>query len=164
MPKKKPSKSEKSASSSPSVNAASNERSRMVLRAKSTEKMKRLALLSRESEEEWRPKSAKSVKTAGGKKGVKLDAKMPKKPPTAFFYFLEDFRKDYKEQNPDVISMRDIGKACGEKWKTMSYEEKVQYYDIANEKRREFDKAMAAYIKRKESGEDEETEDDSNFE
>ncbi|XP_039166593.1 uncharacterized protein LOC104440799 [Eucalyptus grandis] len=123
MPKKKPSKSEKSVPSSPPVSAAPTERSGMVLRVKSSEKMKRLALMSRESEEEWRPKSGRSVKTAArGKKNVKLDAKMPKKPPTAFFYFLEDFRKDYQEQNPDVKSMRDIGKACGEKWKTMTYE------------------------------------------
>ncbi|KAI6703461.1 hypothetical protein NL676_012597 [Syzygium grande] len=163
MPKKKSSNRGKSVSSSPAVNSASNERGRMVLRVKSSEKMKQLALLSRESEEEWRPKSVKKGQTARGKKNVKLDAKMPKKPPTAFFYFLEDFRKDYQERNPDVKSMRDIGKACGEKWKTMTYEEKVHYYDLANEKRREFDKAMAEYIKRKESSEDEETEDDSEF-
>ncbi|CAL2252198.1 unnamed protein product [Prunus armeniaca] len=42
----------------------------------------------------------------------------------------------------------------------MAYEEKVQYYDIATEKRAEFDKAMAEYTERKESGEDEETEDE----
>ncbi|KAG2684799.1 hypothetical protein I3760_10G092300 [Carya illinoinensis] len=71
----------------------------------------------------------------------------------------EDFRKDFQEQNPNVKSMRDIGKACGEKWKTMTYEEKVQYYDIATGKRAEFDKAMADYIKKKESGEDIESED-----
>ncbi|KAE7996226.1 hypothetical protein FH972_000965 [Carpinus fangiana] len=42
--------------------------------------------------------------------------------------------------------------------------EKVQYYDIATEKRAEFDRAMADYIKKKESGEDQETEDsDSEF-
>ncbi|KAF2314673.1 hypothetical protein GH714_028447 [Hevea brasiliensis] len=97
------------------------------------------------------------------KKSVKLDAKKPKKPPTAFFFFLEDFRKDFQEQNPDVKSMRDIGKACGEKWKTMNYEEKVKYYDIATEKRAEFDKAMAEYIKKKENGECEEIEDDSSL-
>ncbi|EEF42681.1 DNA-binding protein MNB1B, putative [Ricinus communis] len=94
---------------------------------------------------------------------AKLDSKKPKKPPTAFFYFLEDFRKDFQKQNPDVKSMREIGKACGEKWKMMTYEEKVKYYDIATEKRAEFDKAMAEYIKKKESGEFEEVEDDSEF-
>lgn len=94
----------------------------------------------------------------------KIDANKPKKPPTAFFYFLEDFRKGYQEENPQVKSMRDIGKACGEKWKTMTYEDKVKYYDIATEKRAEFDTAMAEYIRRKESGEDAESEDsDSEF-
>ncbi|KAJ6757459.1 HIGH MOBILITY GROUP B PROTEIN 12-RELATED [Salix koriyanagi] len=60
----------------------------------------------------------------------------------------EDFRKEFQEQNPDVKSMREVGKACGEKWKTMTYEEKVKYYDIATEKRAEFDRAMSEYIRR----------------
>ncbi|KAK7852696.1 high mobility group b protein 14 [Quercus suber] len=80
----------------------------------------------------------------------------------------EDFRKESQEQNP---AMRDIGKASGDEWKTMTYEkssicrcfeesamqdmgrvtsiEEVQYYDIATEKRAEFDRAMTDYIKRK---------------
>ncbi|XWS15954.1 hypothetical protein CRYUN_Cryun34aG0045800 [Craigia yunnanensis] len=135
---------------------------KMVLRVKLSEKMKRSAQQSVVSEREKRPKS-KSRPESKQKKSTKNDAKMPKKPPTAFFYFLEDFRKEFQEQNPDIKSMRDIGKACGEKWKTMTYEEKVKYYDIATEKRAEFDRAMAEYIKRKESGEDQETEDDSEF-
>ncbi|KAG8385315.1 hypothetical protein BUALT_Bualt03G0030000 [Buddleja alternifolia] len=110
---------------------------------------------------------ARKAKTKTAKREAKIDAMKPKKPPTAFFYFLEDFRKEYQEQNPDVKSMRDIGKACGEKWKTMTYEEKVQYYDIATEKRAEFDISMADFIKRKESGEfdeaDSEFDDDSEF-
>ncbi|XP_020866109.1 high mobility group B protein 14, partial [Arabidopsis lyrata subsp. lyrata] len=42
------------------------------------------------------------------KKPVKLHSKMPKKPPTAFFFFLEDFRKQYQEENPEVKSMREV--------------------------------------------------------
>ncbi|KAK8958896.1 High mobility group B protein 14 [Platanthera guangdongensis] len=61
----------------------------------------------------------------------------------------EDFRKTYQEENPDVKSMREIGRECGEKWKTMTYEEKVAYYDIATEKRAEFEKAVSEYTKRK---------------
>ncbi|KAF2305410.1 hypothetical protein GH714_005036 [Hevea brasiliensis] len=98
------------------------------------------------------------------KKSVKIDAKglrNPRLPSSSSC--MEDFRKDFQEQNPDVKSMRDIGKACGEKWKTMTYEDKVKYYDIAMEKRAEFDKAMADYIKKRENGENEEIEDDSEF-
>ncbi|KAL9224883.1 hypothetical protein vseg_000869 [Gypsophila vaccaria] len=97
------------------------------------------------------------------KKGKKIDANKPKKPPTAFFFFLEDFRKSYKEDNPEVKSMRDVGKACGEKWKTMTYEEKVQYYDIATEKRAEFDKAIADYTRRKNGEAPESEQSDSEF-
>lgn len=112
--------------------------------------------------------SKRAVRKRKAKKTApRIDAMKPKKPPTAFFYYLEDFRKEYQEQNPDVKSMRDIGKACGEKWKTMTYEEKVKYYDIATEKRAEFDIAMANFTKRMESGEfdeyDSELGDDSEF-
>ncbi|KAJ8486627.1 hypothetical protein OPV22_019112 [Ensete ventricosum] len=112
-----------------------------------------------------KPKVALTKKKSRKKPSASSSAKddhrdKPKKPPTAFFYYLEDFRKTYQQENPNVKSMRDIGKACGEKWKTMSFEEKVAYYDIATEKRAEFEKAMAAYIKRKESGETCEESDD----
>ncbi|KAK8612860.1 hypothetical protein V6N13_092964 [Hibiscus sabdariffa] len=104
------------------------------------------------------------------KKKTKIDAKMPKKPPTAFFYFLEDFRTGFQEQNPDIRSMCDVCYGVSEVGSTSRDNvaknvsaEKVKYYDIATEKQAEFDRAMAEFIKRKESGEDEETEDDSDF-
>ncbi|GAB2296904.1 hypothetical protein Dimus_031006 [Dionaea muscipula] len=106
--------------------------------------------------------SSKRRRTASQKRksnAQKLDSRKPKKPPTAFFYFLEDFRKVYQEQNPKIKSMREIGKAGGEKWKTMAYEEKVQYYDIATTKRAEFDIAMAEYNKKQETGESQHSED-----
>ncbi|EMS52164.1 High mobility group B protein 14 [Triticum urartu] len=45
--------------------------------------------------------------------------------------------------------MQDVGKACGEKWNKMAFEEKVKYYDLATERRAEFEKAMAQYNKKK---------------
>ncbi|CAO1945449.1 unnamed protein product [Urochloa humidicola] len=84
------------------------------------------------------PKRRTKPKPAG-----KGGLRPPKKPPTAFFYFMEDFRKTYKQENPSVKSMQEIGKACGEKWNTMAFEEKVKYYDIATEKRAEFEKENA---------------------
>ncbi|KAM1004583.1 hypothetical protein ACFX2I_004728 [Malus domestica] len=132
----------------------------MVLKVQQSEGKRRSARLSSINSEGKRIVSVKKTKTKQKKKSARLDSKIPKKPPTAFFYFLEDYRKDFQEQNPGVKQMREIGKAGGEKWNTMAYEEKVQYYDIATEKRAEFEKAMAEYAQRKDSGEDEETEDD----
>ncbi|KAK4259241.1 hypothetical protein QN277_005591 [Acacia crassicarpa] len=157
---KKATRSQKRSLSSPTVSASiehstrTSSDGRIVLRVKLNEGMKRSSQLN---------KSGKKPKAKQKKINKKLDAKKPKKPPTAFFYFLEDFRKEFQEQNPDVKSMRDIGKACGEKWKTMTYEEKVQYYDIATEKRAEFDRAMIEYNKKMESGEYEETDEESEF-
>ncbi|KAJ4831464.1 hypothetical protein Tsubulata_047900 [Turnera subulata] len=159
---KRPQKSKSSRSSAASSASANTAKTasnqKLVLKIKSNE-TKRMS--TRQGE---RTKAATKQKLKPKPK-KKVDAKMPKKPPTAFFFFLEDFRKEFQEQNPDVKSMRDVGKACGDKWKTMTYEEKVKYYDIATEKRAEFDRAMAEYIKRKESGEDEEIDEgDSEYE
>lgn len=60
----------------------------MVLRVRPTEKTKRAANLSIVDEEEKRPKSVKKPKPKQKKKSGKIDAKKPKKPPTAFFFFL----------------------------------------------------------------------------
>ncbi|XP_055804358.1 high mobility group B protein 14 isoform X1 [Solanum dulcamara] len=162
MAKKASSKSRNSASASTSISPSSKSsmtatKSQMVLRVKSAEKVKAAGV------KQSKPTSGKKLRATSKKKTAKTDAKKPKKPPTAFFYFLEDFRKEFQEQNPDVRSMRDIGKACGEKWKTMTYEEKVHYYDIATEKRREFDRAMSDFNKKKEGGEFQEYEEDSDF-
>ncbi|CAI9087941.1 OLC1v1022148C1 [Oldenlandia corymbosa var. corymbosa] len=158
MAKKRVSTSKNPASTaSPPTSSRTSTQGGMVLRVRTSERMKELA------EKLSEPISGKKLKTISKKKSSKIDALKPKKPPTAFFFFLEDFRKDFQETNPDIKSMRDIGKACGDKWKTMTYEEKVHYYDIATEKRAEFDQAMAEYNKRKEMGDFQEYEDDSDF-
>ncbi|KAK3165010.1 hypothetical protein QOZ80_1AG0027780 [Eleusine coracana subsp. coracana] len=99
------------------------------------------------------PRPTSPKRKARPKPSGKGELRAPKKPPTAFFYFMEDFRKTYQKENPSVKTMQEIGKACGEKWNTMAFEEKVKYYDIATEKRAEFEKALAEYNKKKNSGE-----------
>ncbi|GMH26302.1 hypothetical protein Nepgr_028145 [Nepenthes gracilis] len=156
---KKASESHRSVSSASSIAKPPPTR-KVVSKVKSTENDGIVWNESKNDEIEVRPRSVKKRKGTTKKKKIqKLDSKKPKKPPTAFFYFLKDFRKEYQEHNPEVKSMRDLGKACGEKWKTMTYEEKVQYYDMAAEKRAEFDRMMAEYNKRQETGEDQQHED-----
>ncbi|PIA59383.1 hypothetical protein AQUCO_00400335v1 [Aquilegia coerulea] len=48
------------------------------------------------------------------------DPNKPKRPPSAFFVFLEDFRKTFKQEHPTVKAVSAVGKAAGEKWKSMS--------------------------------------------
>ncbi|KAJ4768801.1 high mobility group B2 [Rhynchospora pubera] len=128
----------------------------MKTRSRSTQESSAHKSLSHISHSNSKPKK-KNKKQAQHKSPLKVKVKddphKPKKPPTAFFFYLEDFRKTFQQENPTVKSMRQIGKACGDKWKTLSFEEKVAYYDIATEKRAKFERAMAEYVKRKENGE-----------
>lgn len=53
-------------------------------------------------------------------KAAKKDPNKPKRPPSAFFVFLEEFRKTFKKENPNVKAVSAVGKAGGAKWKSMS--------------------------------------------
>lgn len=83
---------------------------------------------------------------------AKKDPNKPKRAPTAFFIYLEDFRKLYKEQHPEVKGVAAVGKACGDKWKEMSEQEKAPYVAKAARKRAEYEKALASYNKKLSSG------------
>ncbi|KAG0616730.1 hypothetical protein M758_5G137800 [Ceratodon purpureus] len=95
-----------------------------------------------------KPKPAKKVK----------DPNAPKRPPTAFFIFLNEFRKTFKEENPDVKGVTAVGKAGGERWKSMSEAEKQPFMSKAVQKKSEYDKTLSAYKSKQDDEEDEEPE------
>ena len=68
---------------------------------------------------------AKPDKRSARSKKAKKDPNKPKRPPSAFFVFLEEFRKTFKAENPHVKAVSAVGKAGGEKWKSMSPAEKA---------------------------------------
>ncbi|KAF8700653.1 hypothetical protein HU200_033999 [Digitaria exilis] len=73
------------------------------------------------------------------------DPNKPKRPPSAFFVFMEEFRKDYKEKHPNVKHVSVIGKAGGDKWKSLSDAEKAPYVSKAEKLKAEYNKKMDAY-------------------
>ncbi|THG12708.1 hypothetical protein TEA_026835 [Camellia sinensis var. sinensis] len=81
------------------------------------------------------PKKVKKEKKA-------KDPNQPKRPQTAFFLFMSEFRKTYKEANPDCKSVATVAKEGGEKWKSMTDEEKKIYLDRAAELKAEYGKAL----------------------
>ncbi|GMY18584.1 high mobility group B protein 7-like [Fagus crenata] len=82
----------------------------------------------------------KSKKARTEKKGKNPNAM--KRPLTAFFLFMDDFRKTYKEENPDSKGGKEVAKEGGEKWKSMTDEEKKPYQDKAAELKAEYEKAL----------------------
>ncbi|XP_057498395.1 high mobility group B protein 1-like isoform X2 [Actinidia eriantha] len=83
-------------------------------------------------------------------KTAKKDPNKPKRPASAFFVFFEEFRKTFKKENPNVKAVSAVGKAGGEKWKSMSVAI-TPYEAKAAKKKSEYEKLMNAYNKKQES-------------
>ncbi|XP_073278031.1 HMG1/2-like protein [Primulina huaijiensis] len=101
--------------------------------------------------------SVKKGGAAAGKKPVKKgkavkDPNKPKRPASAFFVFMEDFRKQYKEKHPNNKSVATVGKAGGDKWKSLSEAEKAPFVAKAEKRKAEYEKTLQAYNKRMNEG------------
>ncbi|GFP82763.1 high mobility group b protein 3 [Phtheirospermum japonicum] len=72
---------------------------------------------------------------------------------------MEDFRKQYKEKHPKNKSVAAVGKAGGDKWKSLSEEEKAPYVAKAEKRKEEYERNMEAY-NRKLAGDDGDDESD----
>ncbi|KAK6943112.1 High mobility group box domain [Dillenia turbinata] len=84
-------------------------------------------------------KADKSKRQAKKDKMAKKDPNKPKRPPSAFFVFLEEFRKTFKKENPNVKAVS---------------AEKAPYEAKAAKKKSEYEKLMNAYNKKQESATD----------
>ncbi|KAI4390021.1 hypothetical protein MLD38_002177 [Melastoma candidum] len=108
----------------------------------------------------------KAAAVAKGRQSTKKDKQAkdpnkPKRPPSAFFVFMEEFRVQYKEKHPQNKSVSVVGKAGGEKWKSFSDAEKAPYIAKAEKRKADYEKNMKAYNKKQAEGakaDDEESE------
>ncbi|CAI0474205.1 unnamed protein product [Linum tenue] len=99
-----------------------------------------------------RTDAALKPKAAGRSKKAVKDPNKPKRPPSAFFVFMEEFRKEFKEKNPNNKSVAAVGKAAGERWKAMSEADKAPYKAKADKRKAEYEKTMDAYNKKQAGG------------
>ncbi|KAH6782466.1 high mobility group B3 [Perilla frutescens var. hirtella] len=76
------------------------------------------------------------------------DPNKPKRAASAFFVFMEDFRKQYKEKHPGNKSVAAVGKAGGDEWKSMSIQDKAPFVAIAEQRKEEYERKMKAYNKK----------------
>ncbi|XP_008810905.2 high mobility group B protein 7-like [Phoenix dactylifera] len=108
--------------------------------------------------ERKRAAPAERKERKGKKEKKSKDSKAPKRPPTAFFLFMDDFRKQYKEAHPDSKSVATVAKEGGEKWKSMTDEERKPYLDRAAELKAEYEKEKEKSNEENEEEEKEELE------
>ncbi|CAL9752247.1 unnamed protein product [Musa acuminata subsp. burmannicoides] len=86
-------------------------------------------------------------KAKRGRKAAK-DANKPKRPASAFFIFMEEFRKTFQEKHPENKKVSVVSKACGDKWKSMSESEKAPYVAKAAKRKAEYEKIIASFDKK----------------
>nr|ACN31083.1 unknown [Zea mays] len=72
---------------------------------------------------------------AAGKRKKAAASGKPKRPPSAFFVFMSEFRQEYQALHPGNKSVATVSKAAGEKWRAMSDQEKQPYVDQAGQKK-----------------------------
>ncbi|KAK9052643.1 hypothetical protein SSX86_029273 [Deinandra increscens subsp. villosa] len=89
-----------------------------------------------------RKKAVNSKEPSAKKTKKQRDPSKPKRPPTAFFIFLEGFRKSFKEANPDNKKVALVAKEGGEKWKSMTDEEKKPFTERAAELKEKYLKEL----------------------
>ena len=104
----------------------------------------------------------KPTKAAGKKAGkAAKDPNKPKRPASAFFVFMEEFREQYKKDHPKNKSVAAVGKAGGEKWKSMSEADKAPYVAKAEKRKADYEKELKNYNKRQAEGPKAEDEEES---
>ena len=74
----------------------------------------------------------------------------PKKPKSSYFYFCDEFRPDYiesfKKKNPDKkISIANIAKQLGTKWKSLSDNGKKKYVKMAEKDKVRYENDMNTF-------------------
>ncbi|XVE62037.1 hypothetical protein DITRI_Ditri06bG0086800 [Diplodiscus trichospermus] len=80
-------------------------------------------------------------------KKAKKDPNRPKRPPSAFFVFLEEFRATFKRENPNVKAVS----ANFWQFHLMFMKEKAVYEAKAAKRKADYEKQMNVYNKKQES-------------
>jgi len=88
------------------------------------------------------------VKSDTGRKVKnKKDPNAPKRPLSAYFIWLQDFRAKMRVEDPDLVkSVKDFGKAAGAAWQEISEEEREPYQQQHLEQKANYEEAMKSYV------------------
>jgi len=74
------------------------------------------------------------------------DPNAPKRPLSTFFLFSQDERPKIKKDNPS-LSVADIAKVIGERWRSIGDDKKRQYEERARQAKEVYDRQVAEYKK-----------------
>ena len=84
--------------------------------------------------------------TKNGKKKKEKDPTAPKRARTAFNFFLDDFRQQFKIDNPNTKGIVEVTKAGSAAWKVLDPEKRKVYEDKAELSQKEYAEAKKKYV------------------
>ena len=121
---------------------------------KAKKKEENLEKKAKAKEEKAREKAAKKEeleRKKAEKKKKKKDPNAPKGAKTAYMCFCQETRAKLLKENPS-ISVPEVGKECGRRWKEISPSQKTKYEQMAVKDKERFKTEMAEYEAEKEAG------------
>jgi len=86
----------------------------------------------------------KKIKPKQRRKRLLKDINAPKAPLTGYVRFLNEHREKFREEHPDM-PFHEVTKVLGQKWTSMSQEEKQQYLEEAEKDKERYMKALEGY-------------------
>jgi len=88
--------------------------------------------------------NSKKNKPQKKRKRLLKDVNAPKAPLSGYVRFLNEHREKYREDHPD-LAFHEITKILGQKWSSMTQEEKQEYLDEAEKEREQYAKLKEGY-------------------
>ena len=98
-----------------------------------------------EEKEKASKKGKKGMYTKSGRRRKEKDPDAPKRARTAFNFFLDEYRHQYKKDNPGAKGVVEVTKAGSEKWRNLSEDDKKPYEDKARVAREAYQELKDAY-------------------
>ncbi|OMJ29543.1 Non-histone chromosomal protein 6 [Smittium culicis] len=87
------------------------------------------------------PKKTKTTTTGRKKK----DENAPKRGLSSYMFFSQEYREQVKRENPEA-TFGQLGKLMGDKWKSMTDEQKKPYAIKAEIDKKRYEKEKAEYV------------------
>ncbi|GMH33865.1 hypothetical protein BSKO_01699 [Bryopsis sp. KO-2023] len=79
------------------------------------------------------------------KKRARKPPDSPRRPKSAYMFFLAEFRERWKIEHPESRKVSDVAKAAGERWRAMSEEDKRPFEDLSTESKALYAREMEVY-------------------
>ncbi|KAK9792490.1 hypothetical protein WJX73_006829 [Symbiochloris irregularis] len=78
---------------------------------------------------------------------TKSDTGAPRRPKSAYLWFMAEYREQWKKDHPDRQKVAEIAQACGEAWRALAPEQKAIYEELSTADKADYAISRDEYLK-----------------